>query len=74
MSFHANQRALRAAWNLRGLGLFLAGPIVGVLLVGLTFGFPVPMRIAAGAVLLFDLALWGALIKNEAARLSRCPR
>ncbi len=68
------RRVLQAAWNLRGLGLFLAGPIVGVLLVGLTFGLPVPLRVAAGALLLFDLAIGAALVKGEAARLSGRPQ
>ena len=68
------RRARLACWNLRYAGLFLAGPVGGLLLLPLVFGITIGMvRIALGMVV-FTVALFGILIKGEYDRLSRLPR
>ena len=64
----------RALWNLRALGLFLLGPVVGVWLGALVFGMPETLIRVAGAMFLFSLAMLGLLVRGEARRLSRPPR
>ena len=61
---------LRAVWNLRVLGLFLVGPVVGVALVGAVFGLPPGLVPVAGAMFLLGLALFGILVRGETRRLS----
>ena len=63
-------RALRVVWNLRALGIFLIGPVVGVFLVGMIFGMPRDLRWAAAAGFLLSLCLFGMLAKGEWRRLS----
>ncbi|WP_428394526.1 hypothetical protein [Lichenicoccus sp.] len=67
-------RALRVLWNLRLLGLFLIGPVVGVLLGGVIFGLPDDLRWAAVIAFLVSLSLFGMLAKGEWRRLSRSGR
>ena len=66
-------RALQVIWNLRLLGLFLIGPVVGILLGGVIFGLPDDLRWAAAGGLLISLSLFGMLAKGEWRRLSRNP-
>ena len=61
----------QAIWNLRLLGLFLLGPVVGVLLVNAIFGLPGALRLLAGAMFLFSLALFAVLVRGERRRLER---
>ena len=65
------RRALLVIWNLRVLGLFLVGPIVGVVLGGVIFGMPEDQRWAAAAAFAISLSLFGILAKGEWRRLSR---
>ncbi len=60
-----------ACWNLRGAGLFLAGPIAGLALLALTFGMNAGMQRIAFGMVVFSLALFGILIKGEYNLLSR---
>ena len=62
---------LRVLWNLRLLGLFLIGPAIGVALVGPIFGLPGNLQLAAGAMFLLSLGLFGILFKSEWQRLAR---
>ena len=62
---------LGVLWNLRLLSLFLIGPAVGVALVGLIFGLPGDLPLAAGAMFLLSLGLFGILFKSEWQRLAR---
>ena len=62
--------ALQVLWNLRGLGLFLVGPVVGVTLVGAVFGLPRTQQALAGVMFLFALALYASLARGEWRRLS----
>ena len=64
-------RALHVVWNLRVLGLFLIGPVVGVLLGGMIFGLPDDLRWAAAIGFLISLSLFGMLARDEWRRLSR---
>ena len=61
--------ALRAAWNLRVLALFLLGPVVGVVLVSVVFGMPEGLIRIAAVVFLFSLATFGILVRGEWRRL-----
>lgn len=65
------RRAMRVVWNLRVLGLFLIGPVVGVVLGGLIFGLPSDLRWAAVVAFAISLFLFGILAKGEWRRLSR---
>ena len=70
-----NARRLRSAcWNLRFAGLFMAGPIAGLVLLAITFGMSIGMQRMAFGMVAFSLALYGILIKGEYDRLSRRPR
>ncbi len=62
--------ALQVVWNLRALGLFLIGPVVGVWLVGAVFGMPRSLVIAAGIMFLFSLGMCATLARGEWRRLS----
>ena len=61
--------ALRAAWNLRVLALFLLGPVVGVILGSTVFGMPEGLIRIAAVVFLFSLAMFGVLVRGEWRRL-----
>ena len=56
------------------LGLFVVGPVAGILLVGLTFGLPSGLQRLAAAMFVFSLALLGLLVRGEYVRLSRRSR
>ncbi len=62
---------LLALWNLRLLGLFLVGPVAGVMIGGWTFAVPVPLRWAALGMLGLSLALLAVLVRDEVGRLAR---
>lgn len=64
-------RALQALWNLRVLGLFLVGPVLGVVLVDVIFGLPRDVRLAATAMFLVSLSMLGLLVRTEWRRLAR---
>ncbi len=64
-------RALLVLWNLRVLGLFLVGPIAGVVLGGAIFGMPEGQRWAAAVAFAISLSLFGILARGEWRRLSR---
>ena len=69
---NAPKRAtLRALWNLRALGLFLLGPVVGVILGATVFGMPVELVRVAAVLFLFSVALFGILVRGERRRLAR---
>ena len=61
----------QAVWNLRLLGLFLLGPVLGVLLVDAIFGLPGALRLLAGCMFLFSLALFAILVRGECRRLAQ---
>ncbi len=63
-----------ALWNMRLLGLFLVGPLAGIVIAGLTFGLPPALRWTALAMVLFCLALFGLLVRGEYGRISRAAR
>ena len=69
----AGRRLLRALWTMRVLGLFMIGPALGILLVGVTFGLPPGMLSLAAAMFAFSLALLALLVRGEYNRLSRPP-
>ena len=62
---------LRALWNLRMLGLFLVGPVIGVILGGWTFTMPIALRWAGLGMFGLALALLGVLVRDEVGRLAR---
>ena len=47
------------------LGLFLLGPGVGLLLVGMIFGLPTNLRWLAAGTFAISVALFGMLAANE---------
>lgn len=57
-------------WNLRGLGLFLIGPVIGVGLGAAIFGMPLPLVGAAAMVFLVSLGMYAMLVRGEWRRLS----
>ena len=61
---------LQVLWNLRALGLFLLGPVVGVWIVAAIFGMPRSLVVAAGVMFLFSLAMCATLARGEWRRLS----
>ncbi len=63
--------ALTALWNLRMLGLFLVGPVVGVIIGGWTFTMPPALRWSGLAMFALALALLGILVRDEYGRLVR---
>ena len=65
------RRTLLVIWNLRVLGLFLVGPLVGGALGGVIFGMPEDQRWAAAVAFAISLSLFGILAKNQWHRLSR---
>lgn len=60
---------LRALWNLRALGAFLLGPVVGVLLGAEVFGMPATLIRIAGVMFVFSLAMFAILVRGERRRL-----
>ena len=62
--------AAQVLWNLRGLGLFLIGPVLGVGLVGAIFGMPGNLVWAAAIAFLISLSLFGVLARSEWRRLT----
>ncbi len=60
-------------WNLRGLGFFLIGPVLGVGLVGAIFGMPGNLVWAAAIAFLISLSLFGLLARGEWRRLASPP-
>ena len=62
---------LQVLWNLRALGLFLLGPVIGVWIVAAIFGMPRSLVIAAGIMFLFSLGMCTTLARGEWRRLSR---
>ncbi len=67
------QLAGRVAWNLRGLALFLVGPVVGVGLGGAIFGMPTDLIWAAAVAFLISLSMFGLLVRGEWRRLAVQP-
>lgn len=66
----ANRRlVLKALWNLRGLSLFLIGPVIGVLLGAQIFGMPQTLQIAATIMFMFSLGIFIVLFRGEWRRL-----
>lgn len=59
---------------MRLLGLFVVGPVAGILLVGLTFGLTSSLQRLAAAMFVFSVALLGLLVRSEYVRLSRHSR
>ncbi len=57
-------------WNLRGLSLFLVGPVVGVWIVAAIFGMPRGLQVLAGVMFLFSLGILALLVGGEWRRLS----
>ncbi len=68
----ANRRqlALQVLWNVRALGLFLIGPVVGVCIGAAIFGLPRPLQIAAGVMFVFSVAMYATLVRGEWRRLA----
>lgn len=64
------RRLGRVAWNLRPLGLLLAGPLLGLGLVAGLFGLAPGLGWLAGGVLLLSLSLFGVLARGEWRRLA----
>lgn len=63
----------QVAWNLRGLALFLIGPVVGVALGGAIFGMPTDLVWAAAIAFLISLSMFGLLARGEWRRLVARP-
>ncbi len=63
--------ALTALWNLRMLGLFLVGPVVGVIIGGWTFTMPPVLRWTGLGMFALAVALLGILVRDEYGRLAR---
>ena len=61
---------LQVLWNLRALGLFLIGPIVGVWAGAAIFGMPRILQIVACVMFLFSLGMYAILVRGEWRRLS----
>lgn len=57
-------------WSLRGLVLFLVGPVIGVGLVAAIFGLPQGLQLLAGIMFLFSLAILALLVRGEWRRLA----
>ena len=70
MSMGDRQLMAKVLWNLRGLGLFLIGPVLGVLLVAAIFGLPPGLQVVAGIMFAFSLGIYAMLIRGEWRRLS----
>ena len=68
------RRARLACWNMRYAGLFVAGPIAGLVLLAVIFGMSLGMQRMALGMVVFTAALFGILVKGEYDRLSRPPR
>ena len=64
------RRVLRLLWNLRGLGLFLIGPAIGVWAAASIFGMPRGLQALAGLTFLFSLGIMGLLVRGEWRRMS----
>lgn len=64
------RRALQVLWNLRGLGLFLIGPVIGVWAGAAVFGMPRSLQVSAGVMFLFSLGMFALLVRGEWRRLS----
>ena len=62
---------LQLLWNLRALGLFLVGPVVGVWLGAAIFGMPRTLQVAAGVMFLVSLGICSMLVRDEWRRLTR---
>ena len=60
---------LRALWNLRALGLFLIGPVVGVGLGAAVFGMPEALIRIAAAMFMVSLGVFAMLVRGERRRL-----
>ena len=70
MSTAGRGLALQALWNLRALGLFLIGPVIGVWLGAAIFGMPRNLQISACVVFIFSLGMYAVLVRSECHRLS----
>lgn len=68
------RRLLRALWNTRLAALFMAGPALGLAIIGITFGLPAGPRWLALATGILAAGLLGVLVRAEYARLSRFGR
>ena len=64
------RQLLQVLWNLRGLGLFLIGPVIGVWAVAAIFGLPQNLQIMAGIMFVFSLGIYAMLVRGEWRRLS----
>ena len=62
--------ALQVLWNLRALGLFLIGPVIGVWAGAAIFGMPRSLQVLAGVMFLFSLGMYAILVRGEWRRLS----
>ena len=60
---------LRALWNLRALGLFLIGPMVGVGLGAAVFGMPGALIGVAVVMFMVSLGMFAMLVRGERRRL-----
>ena len=60
---------LRALWNLRALGLFLIGPVVGVGLGAAVFGMPGALIGVAAMMFMVSLGIFAMLVRGERRRL-----
>ena len=62
---------LQVLWSFRGLGLFLIGPVIGVLIVAVVFGLPRGLQISAFVMFLFSLGTYAVLVRGEWRRLAK---
>lgn len=62
--------AFQVLWNLRGLGLFLIGPALGVGLGAAIFGMPGTLQVSAAVMFVFSLGMYATLVRGEWRRLA----
>ncbi len=62
--------AFQALWNVRVLGLFLIGPVVGIGIGAATFGLSPTLQRAAFVMFLLPLGLYAMLARGEWQRLA----
>lgn len=65
---------VKAAWNMRLPAVFICGPVLGLIMIEITFGLPDRLWLPAAGFLALSLVLFGVLVRGEIKRIRRSGR
>ncbi|CAG9297389.1 hypothetical protein EV690_0902 [Celerinatantimonas diazotrophica] len=73
-AFKFSSPSVQAVWHLKAMGLFLIGPVAGIILVQCIFGLPAFLWWSAGGMGGFMFTIWMILVLKERALIIKQTR